>query len=101
MEALFAALLPILVAALTRYVTEGLQSLIAVMDKLPAIVKQIVVVAIAFLLTHLSLALGIPLPESLDGLTPEVVSSILSALGAMGWHQLAKGKKLSSDPQPG
>lgn len=87
---LLGLLLPIIVAFLTRYVYQGVEELLVVLDKLPALGKQLAVVVVAFALTYFSKWLGVEIPLDLGGWTPEIVSAILSALGAFGLHKLKK-----------
>ena len=90
MEELLTGLLPVAVAFATRYVYEGVQEVIKVFDKLPVVGKQAGAVVVAFLLTKAAVLVGVPLPAEMSGITLEVISSVLSALGAMGLHKLHK-----------
>ena len=59
---------------------------------LPVQVHAIALVVIQFGLLQFAQFIGIPLPESLDGFTPELATAAVSAVIAMGWHAIsAKG----------
>lgn len=92
-----AALLPQLVVLLLAVFNSEVVSLLkkfsTTFDNLPTAVKQIVLVVFAALSTWGAHALGIPLPQGPDGVTPEVLSSILVALASMGWFNLKKSHK--------
>lgn len=92
-------MLPILVAAVTTYLFEGLQKVVALIDGLPAVVKQVAVAAIAFGLTKLSVLLGIQLTTTdVAGLQPADVSALASAGLAYVFHlgQQAKAMKANT-----
>lgn len=93
MDQLVTMLLPILAAVLGRYAYEGVQILAKFVDmKLPAVVHGVALVVVNWLLLQLGMLIGMEIPTALDGLTPEVLTSIAMALGQMGWHKLAKDK---------
>jgi len=79
------------------YLFEGLQSVVAQLQKLPAPLKQVAFILIQFALVKASVFLGLPLPDSLEGITPEILMSITSGLVGMGIH--VKGKEAVKRPE--
>ena len=83
-------LLPIVLTFANRYVYQGIEKLTVVMAGFPPLAKQVSVVVASFALTKTAVWLGMSLPGDLSGLTPEVTLAILTALAAMGMHELKK-----------
>lgn len=94
MDQLVLLLLPALAALLGTYMWEGVQIISMLLDKkIPVQIHGIVLLVVNFLLMNLGQAIGLSLPETLSGFTPEVMTSVALALGQMGWHhQKNKGK---------
>lgn len=91
MEALVQMLLPVIAGLVGRYAYEGVQILGKFVDlKVPVPVHGIALVVVNWALLQLGLFIGLELPTALDGLTPEILTSIAMALGQMGWHRLSK-----------
>jgi hypothetical protein len=57
-------------------------------DGLSAPVKQVVLALFGYVSLLLSHKLGFPLPATPEGVTPNVVSSVLVAAVSMGWFNL-------------
>ena len=93
MDALVSLLVPVLAVIGGRYLYEGIQIVGGfVKTGLPVQVHAIALVVIQFGLLQFAQFIGIPLPESLDGFTPELATAAVSAVIAMGWHSIsAKG----------
>lgn len=91
-------LIPIILAWLNTYLFEGLQSVVEVLAGLPAIIKQILYTTIQFLLLHLAVVIGLPLPEALVGIMPEILLAITTALVGMGLHKKGKDAVSLLDP---
>ena len=94
MDTLVMMLLPVIAVGLGRYAYEGIQIVGGFVNSklINAPAHGIFLVLVQFGLIQLGQAVGIPLPESLDGLTLEIVVSVVNALAAMGYHALsAKG----------
>ena len=81
---------PILIAALTVPIMNGLKRGVTLLDKSPALVKQIVVVLLAVGLSWLGATLNLALPAELSLFSGENVEAILAAAFAMAAHA---GKK--------
>ncbi len=93
MDALVTLLLPVIAVVVGRYLYEGIQIVgNFVNTKLPAQVHAIALVVIQFALIQAAQALGIPLPETLNGFTPEIATAAMTAAMAMGWHRLSAKK---------
>jgi hypothetical protein len=97
MEVFKELLFPILilaVAALTTTFADGLQRLFAVLDRMPAAAKRILVGVIAVLLTKAYTVLGITdLPTDILGLTGENVAAVVSAFLAFLFHKADRTKE--------
>lgn len=89
---LLAAALVIAVPYATRYVLEALQSVSAFLERQEPIVKQIGALLIATVLRLIVGWTGLPLPDTLEGLTSEVVQGFFLGLVAIGQHKYAKEK---------
>ncbi len=85
-------LLPVLLVFATRYIYQAIEKVTLIMESFPVLGKQVSVVVVSFALTKVAVWLGVPLPGDLSGLTPEVILAAITALAAMGMHQLAKPK---------
>jgi hypothetical protein len=84
MESLIAALIAVIVPAAATYLVVQVAKLNALIDKLPGVIKQVVVVVVAYLFTIASSKLGIAFPPGLAGFAdPTVLSGALS--GIMAW----------------
>ncbi len=94
MEELVAILLPAIALWLGRYVYEGIQLLTNLIDKkVPLYVHGLVLVVVNWFLLQLGQFAGMSVPAGLDGVTPELATALVLALGQMGWHHVAqKGK---------
>lgn len=91
-ELLLTGMLPVLVAFVTPVVYGGIQSVIKAIKTLPDLVQQTLVFVVAYALTWGFQLLGIPAPLGLEGITPDIVSAALSALGSMGIYDLVLKK---------
>lgn len=90
---LLATLIPVLVAGVTQYLVQALKKFVTIVDDFPALVKQLIVVLVAFGLTKASLVLGVTLGTTdLAALGSEDVSALLSAALAFLFHGQAKAK---------
>ncbi len=90
MDPLVTTLLPVLAVMAGRYLYEGLQIVAGFVNaKLPAPVHATALVLIQFGLIQASQMLGVPLPESLDGFTPEIATAAAAAAMSMGWHSVS------------
>ncbi len=93
MDALVSMLLPVLAVIGGRYLYEGIQIVgNFVRTKLPVQIHAVALVVIQFGLLQFAQFIGIPLPESLDGFTPEIATAVVTALAAMGWHAISAKK---------
>lgn len=90
--------MPVILPFANRYVFEAIQSIANFLEELPALAKQLLVVAQSYGLTHLAVILGVPLPEQLSGFTGETSLAVLTALAAIGMHKLAKDKEKALKP---
>lgn len=79
-------LVPLVLAYINTYLFEGLQSAVIVLKGLPGIIKQLLYVIIQYLLLKLSIIVGLPLPEALEGFTPEIMLALTTSLVGMGLH---------------
>lgn len=86
---------PVVAAAATVPIVNGIKSLVSFIDRAPALVKQIVAVVVAYGLTELGALLNLALPTDLALFTGEDVEGLLSAGIAMAIHA---GKKASGNP---
>ncbi len=94
MEELAAMLLPAIALWLGRYLYEGIQLLSNLIDKkLPLYVHGLALMVVNWLLLQLGQFVGMSVPTGLDGVTPELATALVIALGQMGLHhQAQKGK---------
>jgi len=84
---LVAVLIPIVVAGVTTFVFDRLKAFVSILDDAPAMVKQVVVAALAFGLTQASVALGVALSTTdITAFTNADVSALLSAGLAYLFH---------------
>ncbi len=91
MRSILEQLAPVVVGILTTFAVGLLKRANDAVDQLAPLPKQIVALFIAAGLTALGSFLSLPgLPTSLTGLDGAAVSSILSALVAIGIHQVTK-----------
>src|ERR1019366_7723223 len=90
-------LLPIIVAALTVAGFELLQKGVAIIDGLPAAIKQVLVGVISYLLTAGSAALGIHLSTTdITGLSSADLSALISSGLAFVFHLSAQNTSVST-----
>lgn len=93
MQDLILTLIPVLVAGLTQYVVELLQKAVTLLDRLPALAKQVLVVAVAFGLTKAAAFLGVTLTTTdLQLLGSQDIQALLSAALAFLFHSQFKAK---------
>ncbi|KKL19244.1 hypothetical protein LCGC14_2467430 [marine sediment metagenome] len=93
MDALVSMLLPVLAVIGGRYLYEGIQIVGSfVKTKLPVQAHAVALVVIQFGLLQFAQWIGLAMPESLDGFTPELVTATVSAAIAMGWHSISAKK---------
>ena len=93
MDALVSMLIPVLAVIGGRYLYEGIQIVgNFIKTDLPVQAHAIALVVIQFGLLQFAQWIGIPMPESLDGFTPELVTAAVSAAIAMGWHSISTKK---------
>jgi hypothetical protein len=94
--ALATALVPLVAAPLTTWLTNVLKKSSSWVDAQPATTKRVIVTIIATLLNYVGLAFGIDLPDAVAEVTTEAVTSILlglvSALAAMGIYHVRKAE---------
>jgi len=90
MQAFLTALVPVIVGALVSVVMGGIKKVNAAIAKFPAIVQSLIVVAVSFGASIASKAIGVPVPGDLSGFSADVISTILTALSAMGIHAIYK-----------
>lgn len=74
------------------YLFEGLQSLVEVVEGLPKLIKQVLVIIEQYLVLQLALWTGVPLPEALSGITPEILLALTTGIVGMGIHVKNKPK---------
>lgn len=86
MKELLTMLVPVVVAFLTTLIVQGIKRAVTLVDGTPAIVKQLLAVGVAFVLTKLAAFTGVGLPPALGGLDATVVSALLSSVFAMLIH---------------
>lgn len=91
-------LIPLILAYLNTYLFSGLKALMTGLDKLPAIVQRIIYTVIQYGLLKLSLLVGMPLPEALEGFTPEILLALTSAVVGMGMHRATKSIAQAKSP---
>ena len=96
MNDLIITLLPILVAGVTTYAFDALQKGVTLLDKLPALAKQLLVASLAFGLTKASVVLGVQL-TTVDptSLTQGDLSALISASLAYVFHLGGKTKAVA------
>ena len=93
MDELGLMLIPVIATIAGRYVYEGIQIVGNFVDnKLPTQVHAIALVVIQFGLLQFAQWIGLAMPESLDGFTPELATAVVSAAVAMGWHATSAKK---------
>lgn len=93
---LFALASLVVAAALpfaTSWIFEGIQVVATGLKSLPPVLKAVLAVVVGYGLAWITFWLGIPLPESIDGLTEKNVFGILEGLAAAGMHYLRSKKK--------
>jgi hypothetical protein len=101
-DGLFAMLLPVLATIAGRYIYEGTQILGSFLKlKLPMAVHAISLVLVNWLLMQLGQFIGMTLPSTLEGFTPEIATAIAMALGQMGWHKISKDNARGVKNTPG
>jgi hypothetical protein len=71
---------PAVIAFLTFYLVDLFKGLNSWIDGLPAIAKQLLVLAISYALTQIGALLGITLPTSIAGFDSTSISALLSGL---------------------
>jgi len=98
LEALFDALayiMPVVVGILTVPAFGGLKTLVAWLDELPASVQQVLVAAMAALLTVIAKWINAELPIDVMLFTEVEVSAWISAVAAFGIHAGQKRVRLA------
>lgn len=89
-------LAPLIIGMLTVPVMNTLKKAVVFVDNLSAPVQQIVVVLIAWGLTHLTSLTNVVLPESLHLVTGDHIEALLSAAIAFGIHAGKRAKEASN-----
>jgi len=90
MDQFVSMLIPVLTTIGGRYLYEGIQIIGSfVKTKLPVQAHAVALVMIQFGLLQFAQWIGIAVPESLDGFTPELATATVSAAIAMGWHSIS------------
>ena len=93
MDEFVLVLIPVIATIAGRYVYEGIQIVGKFVEyKLPAPAHAIALVVVQFGLLQFAQWIGIAMPESLDGFTPELATAVVSSLAAMGWHATSAKK---------
>lgn len=90
---LLAWLLPVFVGGLTTVLMQVFKKANAFVDGLPAFVKQVIVVALAFVASKGTALLGVSLPAGIFGIDAVTLNAALSALVAFAMHKLHIGTK--------
>ena len=75
--------------AVTSFIMGGLKKVTDAVDGLPPLVKSAVVYVLALIITWVGKALHLSLPSDLTAWNIPVISSVLTAFVAYGWHALA------------
>ncbi len=89
MDGLMTLLIPVVATFGGRYVYEAIQILGTFINtKVPTVLHAIALVFVQWGLIVFAQFIGIPMPETLQGFTPELTTAIVSALAAMGWHAI-------------
>lgn len=83
-------MLPVLLGGLTTVAMQGLKAANAWVDGLPSFVKQVTVVALAFVAAKGSALLGVNLPSGLLGVDATTLNAAFTALAALLLHKLHK-----------
>lgn len=86
-------ILPLLVGPVSVQIGRVVLNLTAWIDKLPALVKQIVSAIITVLLTVAALKIGHPLPDTLAGVNTDAIVSLLNMGIAFLLHHVIKVKE--------
>jgi hypothetical protein len=98
-------LVPLIAAPITTAIVQLLKRPASWLDMQSDVVKRLVVAVVAIILNWIGLKLGINLPSSIAGVTPDVVTTIigglLSALAAMGIYGFKKKEPEVVEPLPG
>lgn len=84
------AIVAILIPVIATYAFSGVKSVIGAIDKLPALVQQILVVLEATAFGWVAVKLGVPLPADIHGWDLGIVTGILNGLAAIGIHAIRK-----------
>lgn len=92
LETIFSLLQPVIVGALVSFAMTGLRKANLFIDGLPAVVKQLVVLVLAFGFQQLAALVGFALPTDVAGLlnAPDAVAAVLTALTSMGFYAVLK-----------
>lgn len=85
-----AALVAVLIPFAATYAFSGVKSVVTAIDRLPAIVQQILVVVEAYVFTLVAAKLGVPLPVDIHAWDLGIVTGILNGLAAIGIHAIRK-----------
>lgn len=91
MQALLQGLIPVVVGALVSLVTGALKKFLPWFDNLSGLLKSVAVVVLAFLAAQVQMLIGVPVPGDLHGWSADVLTTILTALSAMGLRAIYKG----------
>lgn len=98
MDQSFTPVITAVLGLVTTLVMGGIKKLSQKIDELPSMYKQLIVALIAFGVTKLSTLLGIVIPSDPTVWSAELVQSILTALAALGLHNVKK-TTLSTEPK--
>lgn len=94
------ALIPLIVAPLTTFITQMLKKVSDGLDKAGPTVKRIVVAIIAIILNWVGLHFGVHIPGTVGEITPDAITTLimglLSAFGAMGIYHLPAGTDMGT-----
>ncbi len=82
----------------TRYGYEGVQQLVGALARLPEFPKVLVGVFMGWLVTHLVVWIGLPLPLDIAGWDETTVLGIIEGITAVGLHKVGAAKKKAQAP---
>lgn len=90
-SSLIAQLLPVVAGFIATVTFQVVKHAVTALDAAPAIVKQILVVVLAALLTWLGAVLGVPLPTDIHAINPTVWTGLVAGALSLAYHALFKG----------